>query len=210
MTHGYIIGLPQDLFSKYKEQFYFTLSEFCAMYSPCLFHNHRGSCANSSLSHIKGHQNNKGRIIAAGPYESDFIYEDYCDTWVKTLENCIAALQNELQLERDHTNVEKPDDVLVLRKHGALMAKFYTETKANGFISHSTCVSCFTDISMHPLPCGHVLCTPCVKGYGRTVNNLDFNFNCCPLHPEQTRWGRPSIIRFKPDFAGVRLLSLDG
>jgi hypothetical protein len=203
-------GLPQDLFSKYKEYFDFTLSEFCAMYSPCLFHNHRGSCANSSLRHMKGHQNDKGRIIAAGPYQSDFIYEDYCDTWVKNLEDCIAALQNELQLERDHTNVEKPDDVLVLRKHGALMAKFYTETKANVFTSHSICVSCFTEISMHALPCGHVLCTPCVKGYGRTVNNLDFNFNCCPLHPEQTQWRRPSIIRFKPDFAGVRLLSLDG
>jgi patatin-like phospholipase/acyl hydrolase len=32
----------------------------------------------------------------------------------------------------------------------------------------------------------------------------------CPLHPAVTRWRSPCIIRFKPDHAGVRLLSLDG
>jgi hypothetical protein len=210
MTDGYITGLPQDLFSRYKTYFDYTLLEFCDMYSPCLFRSPRGYCVNSSVSHMKGHQNNKGKIIGAGSYESDFVYEEYYDTWMANLERHIVDLQNKLQLERDRTNVETTDDVLVLREHGALMAKFYSEDKVNGFIRHSTCVSCFTEISMHALPCGHVLCTPCAKGYGKNINNIDISFNCCPLHPEQTRWGRPFIIRFKPDFAGVRVLSLDG
>jgi len=129
------------------------------------------------------------------------------------LEHYIGSLQKEFQLKRDHTN-EKPDlsdEVLVLRQHSALMSDFYSENQADGFRSHSTCVSCFTKMSIYALPCGHVLCTPCVKGYGKTDNKLDFNFKYCPLHPEQTQWvGRPFTIRFKPEFAGVRLLSLDG
>jgi Zinc finger, C3HC4 type (RING finger) len=162
---------------------------------------------------MKGHQNDKGRIIATGPYESDFMYNEYYDTWMADLEYYIEALQNEFQLERDHANEkhELPDEVLVLRQHSTLMSNFYSETNQAEFRSHSTCVSCFAEMSIHALPCGHVLCTPCVKGYGKTVNKLDFNFKYCPLHPEQTRWvGSPFTIRFKPDFAGVRLLSLDG
>ena len=132
---------------------------------------------------------------------------------MEDLERFIEKIQKEFQLERDQ-KPESSDEVLVLRQHSALMSNFYSETNQfalNKFRSHWTCVSCFAEMSIHALPCGHVLCTPCVKGYGETSNKLDFIFKHCPLHPEQTQWERrPFVIRFKPDFAGVRLLSLDG
>jgi hypothetical protein len=160
---------------------------------------------------MKGHQNHRGKIIDTGPYESDFIYDEYYDTWMKDLEGFIETFQKRFQLQHDQ-KPELSDEVLILRQHSELMSNFYSENQfANKFRSHSTCVSCFAEISIHPLPCGHVLCTPCVKGYGETSNKLDFIFKYCPLHPEQTQWERmPFTIRFKPDFAGVRLLSLDG
>jgi len=41
------------------------------------------------------------------------------------------------------------------------------------------------------------------------VNKVDFAITSCPLHSDK-RWSNPYVVRFKPDFAGVRLLSLDG
>lgn len=72
-------GLPRNLFTEYKKYFEYTLDELCYTFSPCQFRNRRGSCVNSYGMHMKGHQNDRGKIIAAGPYESDFTYDDYYD-----------------------------------------------------------------------------------------------------------------------------------
>jgi hypothetical protein len=32
----------------------------------------------------------------------------------------------------------------------------------------------------------------------------------CPLHPRKIRFPEPWYLKFKPDLAGVRILSLDG
>jgi hypothetical protein len=66
------------------------------------------------------------------------------------------------------------------------------------------------NVPEHPLPFGHVLCTPCIKGYGSPLEHSLVRMDCCPLHPEEWEKFGPWIIRFKPDFAGVRVLSLDG
>jgi hypothetical protein len=71
----------------------------------------------------------------------------------------------------------------------------------------------------HPLPCAHVLCTPCVVTYseldgkGKGIQSSDkhlIRMDRCPLHPPHIRWTEPWFIKFKPDSAGVRILSLDG
>lgn len=65
------------------------------------------------------------------------------------------------------------------------------------------------DVPEHPLPCGHVLCTACIKAYGKQ-KKTSIIVSCCPLHRESTMWAKPVLIRFKPIGAGVRVLSLDG
>jgi hypothetical protein len=132
---------------------------------------------------------------------------------MKEIKRNLEALHYQLQLSRDRTHARTPDDKFALQQHSEIMTEFYRSTKLiETFRSHSVCVCCFTQISTHAIPCGHVLCTSCIKGYGSTSNRFDFSLYDCPLHPIETRaqWGRPCIIRFKPDFAGVRLLSLDG
>jgi hypothetical protein len=71
----------------------------------------------------------------------------------------------------------------------------------------------------HPLPCGHVLCTPCVRTYSELdmkregMQQKDKNFirlDRCPLHLRYLRFTDPWFLKFKPDLAGVRILSLDG
>lgn len=125
----------------------------------------------------------------------------------------METLQTFLQSDRDRDRASPatPDETLVLRQHSAIMADFYgNRSPAHKFTSHLICVCCFMDIAQHPLPCGHILCTSCVKGYGDCVNKHDFSLRWCPLHPDETRWDVAFIIRFKPEFAGVRILSLDG
>jgi len=65
------------------------------------------------------------------------------------------------------------------------------------------------DVPEHPLPCGHVLCTACVKAYGTQAKST-VSLPYCPLHREATRWAKPALIKFKPAGAGVRVLALDG
>jgi hypothetical protein len=185
------------------------LNEFCHRHSPCMFINRRGLCVNSRGMHTKGHQDSRGRILAAGPYTSNFTYELYRYEWREILQKDIALLQKELK--DDMAVYKTPDEDAILELHSDYMTHFYKTTKQTElFRSHDACVCCFTQISQHALPCGHVLCTPCVKGYGSCGDKFVFTLDCCPLHPRKTRWPNPFVIRFKPEFAGVRVLCLDG
>ena len=83
---------------------------------------------------------------------------------------------------------------------------------ASNFVSHSTCFCCLRDLAEHPLPCGHILCSACIKHYGRQHAKVAelFTIDACPLHEFDTKFPTPWEIQFKPPSAGVRILSLDG
>jgi len=54
---------------------------------------------------------------------------------------------------------------------------------AKKFISHSACFCCSRELADHPLPCGHVICTPCIKGYGKAFDEVAclYSITMCPL-----------------------------
>ena len=187
------------------------------MYSPCQFSNSKGSCVNVFSTHDpKGHQNDKGRIIAAGQYESDFNAEQYCSTWMQDIKHEIRYVHEQLQEHQERGPRSVSEERHLLKIHSGLMSELYDVLGSAGkFLSHSTCFCCLMQAPQHSLPCGHVLCTACVRSYGKRDNGKRENkfvlkMESCPMHSEETRWGRPCVIRFKPDHAGVRLLSLDG
>src|SRR5579871_5955903 len=95
------------------------------MYSPCQFHNQRGHCVNTYALHAKGHQTSRGKIIADGPYQSDFVYDDYRDEWMTKIGDHMETLQAFLQADRDRDRASTSDEALVLRQHSTLMADFY-------------------------------------------------------------------------------------
>ena len=88
--------------------------------------------------------------------------------------------------------------------------KSFEDCNAFSFGSLTTCFSCLMEVPQHPLQCGHTLCTACIKAYGRRNDRNSALIDFCPLHMSATSNERAWIVHFKPDYAGVRVLTLDG
>ncbi|KAF8847153.1 hypothetical protein BDZ45DRAFT_811773 [Acephala macrosclerotiorum] len=205
-------GLPYDHIGDYAKFFEYAFEQYRNIYSRCTFENDRGRCVNTRAAHeSKGHQNSKGRIIAAGLYESNFTFHGSYNKWADSLDREIRRCQKRLENVRDQADRNVQDEVHALRLHKSVIGNFYRIIgTAKGFRSHTVCFSCLMEIPLHPLPCGHILCTPCVKGLGKAINSSDFSLDHCPLDLSGDCWNYSHIIRFKPKLAGVRVLSLDG
>ena len=181
------------------------------MYWPCNFKNRHGRCCNMKSGHNpKGHQSSDGKILAAGEYQSDFQADNYADEWIENLRHNLDDIQRSLQdaLTRLPHMTEQE---AASRLHREIMNDFYIRLgRVSNFVSHSTCFSCLRELPEHPLPCGHVLCAPCVEAYGIRCDKTLIRMKACPLHVYETQWLSPWQIRVKPLYAGVRILSLDG
>jgi hypothetical protein len=189
-----------------------ALEEFCAIFWPCaFFSSKRGRCVNVKERHTKGHQNAKGQIIGSGPYESNFTWETFEQEWLQLLTTHASEIQSKVHSQMAIKSTEEL--VAVTSVHLANVSIFYRRVGgAQNFVSHSACFCCLREIAEHPLPCGHVLCTPCVKGYGKPHSRVagSYTVASCPLHSSDTVFPVPWEVYFKPALAGVRVLSLDG
>ena len=68
---------------------------------------------------------------------------------------------------------------------------------------------CLFERPEHTLPCGHMLCSVCVRSYGESKNDLLVEMHNCPLEFEAPPLRHPIAIYLKPDAASSRVLSLD-
>lgn len=174
---------------------------------------------NVKSSHMtKGHQTSWGKIIASGPYESAFSPFNFADQWKMYLKTRLQETEAGFQDLRNATAPKRDDPltandrILAYELHQTCMARFfrsYEGYNASRFTSLTTCYCCLMEVPEHPLQCGHVLCTGCVRAYGHQFDSHSMLMDYCPLHLGQ-RFDRPWIIHFKPDYAGVRILTLDG
>ncbi|KAL8843022.1 MAG: hypothetical protein Q9176_002325 [Flavoplaca citrina] len=210
-----------DLFDKfYANSCVAALEHFCDKYWPCSFVSRKGkACVNVRSSHFaKGHQAMGGKIIASGPYKSEFSCFAFSDQWKIYLKRRLKHIEAVFH-ERRNASMPKKDDPLTVYDrnlayslHMECMGSFFSSYEgynASKFTSLTTCYCCLMEVPEHPLPCGHVLCTGCVKAYGyqHEANSILMDF--CPLHSEQS-FSRSWIIHCKPEYAGVRILALDG
>lgn len=210
-----------DLFDKfYANSCVAALEYFCDRYWPCSFVSKKGkACVNVKSSHnAKGHQTAQGKIFSSGRYVSAFSSSNFSDKWKIFLKKRLQEIEAEFQEKRNATvpRNDSPltvnDRILAYDLHKRCMGDFfrsYHGYNALKFISLTTCYCCLMEVPEHPLQCGHVLCTTCIKAYGHQHDSHSTYMNYCPLHWKQ-RFDRPWIIHFKPDYAGVRILTLDG
>ncbi|KAF2012508.1 hypothetical protein BU24DRAFT_442957 [Aaosphaeria arxii CBS 175.79] len=206
-------GTPEQILEKqYLEYCDNALDDFCAVYWPCTFQNrHGGRCVNVRERHTKGHQNQRGTIIGSGAYVSGFTFDNFAESWSHHLRKYTTGFQSELA-GKMVTSPVTDELATVTDLHLANVNRFFHDAGgAIRYTSHSSCFCCLRNLAEHPLACGHVLCTTCIKDYGEQSNDLQglYTFPACPLH-QHDQFRSPSEIYFKPPLAGVRILSLDG
>ncbi|KAK5153225.1 hypothetical protein LTS14_007870 [Recurvomyces mirabilis] len=209
-------GRVDELFGNYEKFFDYAMSEFLELHYPCSYVSADGrrKCVLVKARHQpKGHQDNEG-IIAAGDYEAAFD-GNFSPTWKTQLRSAIEGIHRDFSYELEQlSQVEDtqaiPEEKIALVLHEEHLNQFFELVgPASSICSHATCFCCLMDVPEHPLPCGHVLCTACIKAYGKTAHSA-VTLPSCPLHRASTKWAKPAIIKFKPPGAGVRVLSLDG
>jgi hypothetical protein len=205
------------MFVEYQDSCNEALEEFCDLYTPCEYKHGREVCVNVASAHLpKGHQNARGKWIGDGRFKSKIQPERFWPIWKDEISKALAGFDNELQSVASNNAQTASPEELLNELHSKRMTRLYDDLgSADKFISHTTCLCCLMQAPLHTLPCGHTLCTRCVRSYGIAVHGsaknssvLDMEF--CPLHPGLDHWPSPYYVRFKPEHAGVRLLSLDG
>ena len=209
-------GRVDELFTNYEKFFDWAMGEYLEMHYPCSYVSADGTrqCMLVKARHQpKGHQDEKG-IIAAGDYQAS-LDTGFVTRWKAQLRAAIGSVQRDFsyELEQLSQSVDVqtiPEERIALDLHIEYVNTFFEAVgPASSICSHATCFCCLMDVPEHPLPCGHVICTACIKAYSKPMKSSAI-VPCCPLHRESTKWAKPIVVRFKPAGAGIRVLSLDG
>jgi hypothetical protein len=199
-------GPANVLLDLYHDAFDEAVENYCGFVWPCEFRTNQGRCVNTKMGHgVKGHQNEQGKIIGTGDWQvamGDFDMAQHCRQMLKD--------RFEALLQKNSLREQISSDT-----HAENLTRFYARIGcAHNYISHTVCLYCLANTSPpeHPLPCGHILCTRCVREFGRHVRDSSaVQMLRCPLDLlGESQWKFPYIIDFVPEFAGVRILSLDG
>lgn len=160
----------------------------------------------------KGHQLKNGKVLAVGGYISQFSFETHqaifqADIYSRLVE-LLKILHSRLEID-DESEVQAAANI----HQGKVLDHFFHHSargQSNNFISHSACFSCLFEPPEHPLPCGHVLCTPCLMAYGKPLGKTVVEMTDCPMEtiirPRKQAWK----VSLKPSAAGLRILTLDG
>jgi predicted acylesterase/phospholipase RssA len=206
------LGPAQKVFPEYIEHADDALDDFCDRYWPCEYVGELGRCVNVRAGHTKGHQLKSGQIFATGQYISSFSPESYRMTFRNNIYSNLAQLLHKLQEATQTAKQSEMQEAANIHR-SLVLCNFYKHLGGTKrFDSHTACLSCLISPPEHPLPCGHVLCGPCVRAFGTMRGRTVIEMKDCPLHPDEsdghfeTRWP----ITIKPPGAGSRILTLDG
>lgn len=132
--------------------------------------------------------------------------------WHSELENILRDIQKSMgQANLTISSLSQTSEAREAADlHLKRMDEFYSSLGgADKFYSNVACLSCLEDMPEHALPCGHVICSKCVRTFGTVWSEGLISLKGCPLS-YHVRWKPDVQILLKPDQAGVRILSLDG
>ncbi|KAF1956454.1 hypothetical protein CC80DRAFT_516035 [Byssothecium circinans] len=211
-----IRGTATDIFPQYLPHIEAALENFCEKHWPCEYtHPNKGlRCVNVRSGHgSKGHQLKDGKVFAVGGYVSRWSFETLqeefsCNTYFR-FEELLQLLKSRIGPFDDEQRIAAAihkDDV---------MTYFYRHVSGDGrperYNSHTVCFCCLCEPPEHALPCGHVLCSQCIRTYGQQRSKMEIELQGCPLETMQTNPMYQSWrFHLKPESAGVRILTLDG
>ena len=211
-----IVGTLDQIFPKYVEHLDTALDTFAQSHWPCEFIKAKGGgrCVNVRSGHSKGHQLKDGQVLAFGDYDSRFSFEESHDAFQSNVYFHLRDLHGMLQ-ERLYQKGQQEIAAAAEIHRDVVMAHFYrhvTRGWKKSFSSQNACYCCLFEPPEHVLPCGHILCTSCVRIYGRPAGNTEVEIHECPIESRNSSryqsWKHR--IHIKPRTAGIRVLTLDG
>ncbi|KAI8947268.1 hypothetical protein F4801DRAFT_519668 [Xylaria longipes] len=193
-----------------------AMQTFAGLYWPCSFqtpgNGELGQCCNVKLGHNpKGHQNKHGKIIGHGEYQSSFNAAIFQPVWEHLIRASLVQVQSaSLRLAQEFP--ERSELEIAALLHQEQLNELYSNNlgSPSNFISYSSCLCCLRELPECALPCGHVLCLPCVEIYGYRTSRTTIEIHRCPIHVRDIIASPPWVIVTKPRYAGVRTLCLDG
>ncbi|KAI1842756.1 hypothetical protein JX266_011077 [Neoarthrinium moseri] len=194
-----------------------AIQTFADLHWPCTYINpafpgELGRCCNVRSGHNpKGHQNIHGKIIGHGDYESDFDPTEFASAWNQLIRGSLIQLQSSaFRLSQEFPDM--PELQVAALLHRERLNEQYSNIlgAATDFVSYSACLCCLRELPECALPCGHVLCLPCVQIYGTKTSKTTIEISRCPLHVRDIIASPPWVINVKPTHAGTRTLCLDG
>ncbi|KAK0724572.1 hypothetical protein B0H67DRAFT_657154, partial [Lasiosphaeris hirsuta] len=186
-----------------------AFDEFCDNWLRCAFEHDGNDCRNVKNSHKKGHQASSGKVFFKGAYVSQFASsETFFTEWMNGIHDHLDSLVRRL----NEFGADGQERDLVSRLHRREVEENYPRLGTTfKLLGHATCFCCVRAIPEHILPCGHILCEPCIQSFGSYVGGGAHEMTYCPFHPNRESWeSRPFKVAFKPEDAGVRVLCLDG
>lgn len=195
------------------------LDGFCNQLWPCEVWDPKTStrCISTRFGHAKGHQSKNGKVFSAGIYESSLTFDTYRQNFLADIYWNLDGIFKDVSANADSKDVTKLH--AAAQVHRGIIQSFFRiadppEARPRGasrLTSRSSCFCCFVEPAEHPMPCEHVLCTPCVMLYGKqeAVTRTEAELSSCPIG---CKWSdaAPQVVRLKPKSAGIRVLSLDG
>lgn len=146
---------------------------------------------------------------------SSFEAKSYESEWIESLQSRLKELEGDFDAHRtwrvdprDRIRFAMTDARAAVGLHSEALIEFFSRSSSGQqCFSNSTCFGCLMAIPETPLPCGHAFCKSCISEHGETSNDLATYLKHCPLHPQETfDWE----VQQKPEFAGIRILTLDG
>lgn len=195
--HG--IGNAEHIFPNYLNRIRSAFYEFSHRFYNCEFErkslnpieNKVRRCVNVRSGHTKGHQHISGRIIGTGDFVSALettgsgLQQNSATAFFVKLEASIKSqltrLLGELSIKQV-TDKHTEEAILAGQLHRAqVLAPFFkrfTNMKRN-----TLCLSCLAEKPMYFLQCGHSICQPCVRCYGRKNSGVPHRYEVrgCPM-----------------------------
>ncbi|KAF3171566.1 hypothetical protein TWF751_006295 [Orbilia oligospora] len=183
------------------------ITRFYRSHKRCEFTDGDENCIIKYEHHHEGHKSIK-KGIGRGP----FIPEDISSCVQLALDDIKASfIMFHNQLCWRDGGAKRPDDEKLIRAQRlSILSQQKMKSFWNSCKSYKSCFTCLRSIPHHVLPCGHALCTTCVRDFAtpsRTVHSA-YDISQCFLC--NTNFRQIQTIRSIPPCAGIRILTLDG
>jgi hypothetical protein len=157
----------------------------------------------------KGHQLKNGKVLAVGEYASQFSFASHQETFQFDVYFRLIELLQMLRVRMQNLKEAERDAAASIHRETVMRHFFARSTRGqpDAYISHSACFTCLFEPPEHGLPCGHVICTKCLRDFSsRIVWKTVIEIDSCPICDASFVWK----VVLKPDAAGLRILTLDG